>query len=389
MRDLAITAALAVVVLGATCLSSGTHPLRASRHPLVQIGGDTPGYLSGADYVLAGHLPPGKLKSRILYIEAIALSRRLGSGLLGVVAVQVLLAILAAAALYDLTRRLGGTWAALIAATFFAANPDIARWHTYILTDSFYISAVILTAWAVHRATERGGLWFVIAGLTVVASAMLRPHGWVLVVVSGAYWLPTRSAETSRWQSASAAAAMLALLAAVPWLLDSDTHAEAAKLMPSRGEVIWGYPPARLAMPGSPLPDQPSISAGVGYLLRHPIACARLVAARAFTELAHTRPFYSRAHNMALALFLPPFYMLAALGIFGLRRQPLTWLLAAIIAGHVAVVGLTFADWDGRFLLYLLPMVGLLSACGLMHAIDSTWARATVGVRTHASGAVR
>src|SRR5690349_4483811 len=122
MRDSAIVATLAVLVVAATYLSSGVHPLRTWQRPAVQIGGDTPGYLRGADCVLLGHLPPGKLKSRILYIAAIALSRRLGAGLFGVVAFQVLLTILAAAALYDLARRVCGMWAGAIAAALFAGN---------------------------------------------------------------------------------------------------------------------------------------------------------------------------------------------------------------------------------------------------------------------------
>jgi hypothetical protein len=95
------------------------------------------------------------------------------------------------------------------------------------------------------------------------------------------------------------------------------------------------------------------------------------------TELAHARPFYSRSHNLAISPFLPPFYLLAALGFVVVRKQRLAWLLAGIIAGHVAVIGLTFADWDGRFLRHFLPLVGVLFARGLLHAIDPHRLRAT------------
>ena len=47
------------------------------------------------------------------------------------------------------------------------------------------------------------------------------------------------------------------------------------------------------------------------------------------------------------------------------RRHALTSLLAAVIAGHLLTVALTFADWDGRFLLYVLPAIGVLAARGV------------------------
>jgi hypothetical protein len=37
--------------------------------------------------------------------------------------------------------------------------------------------------------------------------------------------------------------------------------------------------------------------------------------------------------------------------------------MAAIIGSHMLFVALTVADWDGRFLLYVLPLISLLAAC--------------------------
>ena len=48
-------------------------------------------------------------------------------------------------ALFDLDCQLRGPIAGALAAALFVIDLDIARWHVYVLTDSPYISLVILT----------------------------------------------------------------------------------------------------------------------------------------------------------------------------------------------------------------------------------------------------
>ena len=76
------------------------------------------------------------------------------------VTLQMTVAGLAAIAQYDLGRRLHGHGAGLLAAGLLVANPDISRWHTFLLTDSLYTSMVVPTLWAVHLAAiRRKALW--------------------------------------------------------------------------------------------------------------------------------------------------------------------------------------------------------------------------------------
>ena len=37
----------------------------------------------------------------------------------------------------------------------------------------------------------------------------------------------------------------------------------------------------------------------------------------------------------------------------------------AVVGLHVAVIGLTFADWDGRFLMFFFPLLTLYSGVGI------------------------
>jgi hypothetical protein len=335
----------------------------------IRVRGDGIWYVSCADQLRQGQPVPERARSRWWYIHLIAISQASGLGLGGVVAVHLVLAVIAGFALFDLGRRLAGPRAGLLAAALLVANPDIVRWNVYILTDSLYISAVVLAAWFIFRAGERGWPWYLAAVLILFSVTLLRPNGWLLVLVAVCYWL---CRSTLSWRARLTAVVLVVcgfvtgfalLLTSRPGLLSNSP-----KEMLRRGEVIWGYSEGRLPMPAdsAPAPGTGGVLGAVGYSWRHPGACLHLATVRVFTELAHTRPFYSRLHNTLILLFLPPLYAFFLVGFLALWRQPLAWLLLALIVAHLLVQAASYADWDGRFLLYIFPLIGVLSSVGLV-----------------------
>lgn len=342
---------------------------------LVRRGGDSEGYLRNAAALLRGDLPPGKGTSYLGYDAAIALCQASGLGLRGLILIQMATAALAAIAQYDLGRRLHGHGAGLLAAGLLVANPDISRWHVFILTDSLYTSMVILAIWATHlAATQQRARWFAGAAIVVASTALLRPNGWILVPIATVYWTFHRVDSPSfRWLSAAVVASTFALCAVTVPAFRGGIQAERPGEMLRKGEVIWGYPAARLSMPGSREPIAAGWTGELGYILRHPLACTRLACLRVWTEFAHVRPFYSPRHNSIIVVCVAAVYVLAAIGYFMVRSQPLARLIAAVIGGQALVIALTFADWDGRFLLYVFPGICLFSACGVAGLLG--WAR--------------
>src|SRR5262245_5784227 len=45
-------------------------------------------------------------------------------------------------------------------------------------------------------------------------------------------------------------------------------------------------------------------------------------------------------------------------------------LMAAVIAGHLMIVGVTFFDEDGRCLLYFFPFIVVFAACGAASVLE-------------------
>ena len=95
------------------------------------------------------------------YRAIVASSITVGTGLIGVVVLQLVVAAVAAIGLEGIGRSLGGRAGGLASFSLFAFNPDQLRWHAYLLPDSLYTSAVILALAAIERlrSSPTPGAW--------------------------------------------------------------------------------------------------------------------------------------------------------------------------------------------------------------------------------------
>jgi hypothetical protein len=92
------------------------------------------------------------------------------------------------------------------------------------------------------------------------------------------------------------------------------------------------------------------------------------------------RPTYSAIHNAFLVATLLPVY---ALALRGVRRTTTASaarvLLIAVVLFQSLAIALTFADWDGRHLLLILPFVFVFAAAGLSDLWGRVMARGEPG----------
>jgi Dolichyl-phosphate-mannose-protein mannosyltransferase len=334
----------------------------------VRFGGDSGRYTGGAQSLLAGESLDDRQRLYAGYVALVALADELGVGLDGVVAIQIALIALGALALFDLGRQLAGPWVGLLAAALFVTSPDLTRftgWQAFILTDAPYASALAIAVWAIHRAGVRRGRWYLAGAILVVFAASLRPQGWWLLPAALIYWVvPRMRPGRSRIISAAVVAvAFLAVVALAPGQAGNTAAASPDKAL-REGLVIYDSSDWRVSMPA----EGPSGRQGWGdvayYAVRHPIAGLRVAATRIAVEAAHARPFYTARRNAIIIGYLIPLYALAAIGLATCWREPVVRLAAALIALHLALVAAFFADYDGRWLVHVLPLVGLLAALG-------------------------
>ncbi len=311
----------------------------------VQRGNDTVRYLASAADMLAGQ--PFRGQNGWLYIGyngLLAASEATGTGQLGVIGFQFVVAACATLALYDLGRHIGGRVAGVIAAACFVINYDIARWHLYLLTDSLYISLVPIATWAVHRAAERGGRANALAAAVLLAIALVRPNGWLMIPVAAIYWI----ARSDLGRSAKRAMVVGTVLACL-----------------SGGAAV-----AIVQFGRQPPPRSRSASVDVGS---RPLPFARVmtlrrrldpvqIPTRIVTELLHVQTSFSLKHKLMVFAMLAVVYPLAVRGFVRSRGQPLARLMLAIVVAHLVLVGITFDDRDGRYLLYVFPLMLVFAA---------------------------
>ena len=340
----------------------------------IRQGADTAFYLAGGRALLDGKLPAGVTIgwAYVGYWWFIALHQALGLGLGAIVLTQWLLSGGALLALYDLGRRLAGPTAGAIAAALAALNVDVARFTFYVLSDALFTSLLVLALYATYRAlTTATRAWRIGAAALCVAMATVRLNGWVMLpaLLTALVWSST---TTRRWLTLLIVGVMyLGVLAA--GVARTGAAGVGVGLLWS-GRVIWTDDASAITMPAPPPrpPDRNGWRAAiVPYVVRHPVACAQLAARRILTELVHVRRVYSARHNAMIWLTLPPLYVLAATGWWRHRRERFARLCAAVVGAQLLLVGVTAADWDGRYLLMVLPVITLWSAVGIAQLIRS------------------
>ena len=336
-------------------------------------------YLSGASALLAGEALTARQPSYAGYIAIVALADALDLGLPGVVALQVMAATAAAAIVFVLAATLGGILTAVLAVSLLAVDVETNRWHTYILSDSLFASALVAATWLGYRASvSRTTASYLLAIVVTVAAAIVRPEGWFLLPAVVAFWIArapiTRGRRAVIFGALAIGCGVLAAIVAPR--LSGNVSAVGPAEMLTRGQTIWEYDGWRVNMPADE-PRDGSAGDAVAYALRHPISTAALMAARVAVHFAHVRPFFSTPHNLIIVAWLVPIYALAVYGAVAGRRHVLTWWCAVVLGTQTLVVALTHADWDGRYLAHVMPLIYPFTAFGATE-LALRWRRGAV-----------
>lgn len=309
-------------------------------------------YISCARDVLAGDLG-GDLVHRYrmyaTYILFLVPFTAIGIPSLAV-PVQIGLGIGAAFMLRRCVLRLNGTTtqADLVFALFLLAYP-LQIWTLALYSESFFVNLSILFLGAALR-TDRSLLWLLpIAVLLIFA----RPVG-ILFVAPVLAWRVLKNSGRLRiigiW--AMSMAVMLAILFLPILPLDQLR-------VVVEGHAIGGipkFPDAGTRFHGSTL-----ASAQVQFIREHGLSTwAGLVLQRMAWFFSLWRPYFSNFHN-AVSAPLVLLYPLALLTVVQRRKSSFVQVITASVLLNALVVCFTYAEWNGRFLMPLLPMIMLLA----------------------------
>jgi hypothetical protein len=322
------------------------------------------------DIVERGYFAPGHNLRYVGYPLWISGWLRIGAGPAGAAWGQLFIAGVAAVlfyhALYRLTHRRA---AAIFGTAALVLWPDTQEFNGFILTESLATSGLLLSFAAlvhVHTARRPGLVW-VLTSIVALATTTLRPNAFVVTLgvgLAGATALALRhgAARIQRFLLFSTPPLLLLSWWILNKLLLTFTLIETY----ARGELIYGTrelsiePPSTLWLPpGAWSP----ISRLAAFGWHNPWYFLELVVGKISLFFAYARPYHSWSHIALIVGLIWPIYVLAVRG----ARTAQTWLparvfLVTVVLGQAAIVGLTVEDWDGRFLIAVLPAIFALAA---------------------------
>jgi len=341
--------------------------------PGIQYWLDSERYLLGAESILNGTSIIGRGNQYFGYMIFIALIKFIGLPLKFVIVFQIIISIIAAFTLFNLAKYItGNSISGYVAISLYILNPFINTWHTFILTESLYSSFVIFSCWAFYKAlNSRSYKYIILFIIILLATIFIRPNGWIFLPIF-IYFFIFYSKLKLKVKISSVIIiffSFIILANSIPTLQKAINVTTPVELM-KKGEVIWGHPELRIEMPTEEIKNQENWSQGYKYIIKHPFSCTKLAFLRIGNMFIQIRPHHSIIYKAHILLWIIPAYFLAFLGIIKYRKSMIIRIVLAVIVGHAFIVALTYATHESRFLIYILPIIYLLSGCGFVSVLQ-------------------
>jgi len=310
------------------------------------------------------------------YVLFIFIIQLFYKGLLAIVFTQYFLSFIAVIALYKTALLLfNNTRSAVISSVSYILFFEIPTWNSYILCESLYCSLTCISLYLLTLSYSRPGrvYLYLLTAMVICITALTKPTGIaligaVLTIVFVSFWKSHKNTPVR---------IALVLILSTTFLLVVNRMLFTYQVMENYqlGEIIYAItslphnklnslliidPPKDVYIPS---PNNPPLVRIVIFILNNPLYFLKLFSSKLFYFIFHIRPYWSWTHNLFSLLFLLPFYFYSLRALAKNNVRPEIKIFAATyVLIHCASIGVTSEDWDGRFLMPLLPVIFLLGA---------------------------
>jgi hypothetical protein len=340
----------------------------------VKTGVDTSGYVSDAMAIRNGDWSAVELPHYVSYSLLLAGVIAVTGSFSNMVVVQVILSLVSVLLLYRLTFSISrSAFSAFVGAMLFVVWPDVSQWNFFIYTDSAFTSLVVISIALLHFS--KYPLQYVLVAVLIVFTIFIRPVG-VVFFLSILIYLLNRFREIAPARLIAGAFIVIGLITvnfimrgSIDSFLSSYKNAEI--IYP--GVNVGVQAPADISVPASG--NQPVVRL-ILFVISNPVYFLKLFSMKVAFFVGHVKPYFSVSHNILIGIFLYPLYIMAVPGVLSLNNSQLRSFAVSFIGLQVVMVGLTSENWDGRFLLPVLPWVFILSSLGLTKVLKDrmSWA---------------
>lgn len=330
---------------------------------------DTGRYIDGAENLISGSPLIGREMQYTGYLAVLAILKIVNLPVGAVVILQILTAILAGYALILCGKMLTNSKiAGLFAAALFLCNPFIVSWHMYLLTESLYTSFVIFCLWSFAQVlTKRRVRDYLISAAILICTMLIRPNGWIMLPVAIiVYIVSLKTSNKYKLIFGFAVSLVFAICMSVIPLFTKNIQMTSPVVNLQKGVTVWNHEELNLKMPQEPNIDTTKWTSGFRYVYLHPGHSIKLASYRAGYTLIHIRPFHSTGYKLRVLVWIIPAYILAFIGFLYNRKNKISLAALGVIAAHLFVVAISYAEHDSRFDIYILPVFYLFAGTGLV-----------------------
>lgn len=327
----------------------------------INSGCDTQGYIDFGQQLFNGNIGFSREFLYISYGAVLAFFKYLNLNVKFIVLIQVIASYLAMVCVYDISKNIfQSKTSGLIASLFYVFWFKIHEWNFFLYTESLYTSFSIFVIWFLvsKKITIQNVVWFIVV---LTFTIFIRPSSVSLILGLLVYGLINIYKNVNfKWFSFIFVSSFLVFLFGVnTWLQFYD-------LIPSylKAEII--YPNISL---GVSCPDNVKVmNRGIplfdlmSFIVCNPIYFGKLFLIKWVLFYTNVKPYFSVWHNAFIVVFLSFVYVLT-FGVvkYNIRNIAVIMLLSIILCQGL-IVGLTTENWDGRFLIPILPLFFILSS---------------------------
>ena len=252
---------------------------------------------------------------------------------------------------------------------------EISYWNFYVLTESFYTSMMCIAIYLVirmyHYPNNKNLLFCLISCLITFFTKPTGISVAVALAILLAYQYKNVILKTPKYVLIySTIVIILISYILINSMLKTFILIENYLL----GEIVYGI----TTLPGFPsmgiltidvdmtsmnVPDKnhSPIMRNFLFFIQNPVFFLKLFGLKLFWYLAHCKPYFSVIHNVFIVILLYPMYLFFGISLAeNTIEKPIKLFLSSIIIINCLIVSLTSEDWDGRFLMPILPAIFLL-----------------------------
>lgn len=335
---------------------------------------DSAMYITDAQSIIDGVWPMKRNFWYSSYSFVIAVIIFFGGKATDIVIVQALTSVLASIGIYKLTQRITrNNTSAFVATILYILWFKIHQWNMIVYTDALFTSATVITIVMIHFSTKK--IHYLFSFFASIFTILLRPTGIGFLVAILAYLIfnlfkTGRISKFYKFQFIIFSSVLIILL------LNFVLRNYISSFLESYAKAEIIYPNISLNVARSedliiPEAHFPPLIRLVIFIFSNPIYFTKISLIKAALLLAHVKPYYSLFHNAVICIFLYPIYYFMLKGMNSFAGSNIKLFMLIFILFQVITVSLTSENWDGRFLLPILPYVFIIASFGITDLIES------------------